>query len=88
MRFSMAYKLYIAGLPYSATEQDLSGHFGQAGTVVSSIIIRDKMNQDRSRGFGFVEMDNEAEGQKAIEMFDGKDFGGRSISVSVARPRE
>ncbi|MCF7831925.1 MAG: RNA-binding protein [Candidatus Pacebacteria bacterium] len=84
----MAYKLYIAGLPYSATEQDLSGHFGQAGTVVSSIIIRDKMNQDRSRGFGFVEMDNEAEGQKAIEMFDGKDFGGRSISVSVARPRE
>lgn len=81
----MEKKLYVGGIPYSTTEDALSGHFSQAGNVVSAKIITDKMS-GRSRGFGFVEMASENEAQKAIEMFDGKEFDGRTLIVNEARP--
>ena len=67
----MAKKLYVGGLPYGATEDQLKEMFAPAGTVASAIIIMDKMS-GRSKGFGFVEMSSDEEAQKAIEMFNGK----------------
>lgn len=83
----MAQKLYVGGLPYSTTDQELNAHFSQAGTVASATIIMDRMS-GRSKGFGFVEMNSEEEAQNAISMFNGKDFGGRTLTVSEARPME
>ena len=83
----MAKKLYVGGLPYSTTQEELGEAFGQAGKVDSAIIISDKMS-GRSKGFGFVEMSSDEEAQKAIEMFNGKDFQGRSLTVNEARPME
>ena len=83
----MAKKLYVGGLPYSSTDDELKDAFAQAGTVVSAVIIMDKMS-GRSKGFGFVEMTSDEEAQKAIEMWNGKDFGGRTLTVNEARPME
>lgn len=83
----MATKLYVGGLPYSTTQDELRDTFSQAGTVTSTSIIMDKMT-GRSRGFGFVEMENDADAQKAIEMWNGKDFGGRKLTVNEAKPME
>ena len=83
----MSKKLYVGGLPYSATEDALKEMFSQAGTVVSAIIITDKMT-GRSKGFGFVEMSTEEEAKKAIEMFNGKEMEGRTLTVDEARPME
>ncbi len=83
----MAKKLYVGGLPYSTTDAELKDAFSQAGTVESAVIIMDKMS-GRSKGFGFVEMSSDEEAQKAIEMWNGKDFGGRSLTVNEARPME
>ena len=83
----MAKKLYVGGLPYSTTDAELKDAFGQAGTVVSAVVIMDKMT-GRSKGFGFVEMSSDEEATKAIDTFNGKDFGGRSITVNEARPME
>ena len=83
----MAKKLYVGGLPYSSTADELKNHFAQAGSVTSAVIINDKMT-GRSKGFGFVEMSSDEEAQKAIEMFHGKDFGGRNLTVNEARPME
>jgi cold-inducible RNA-binding protein len=80
----MAKKLYVGGLPYSTTQDQLSAHFAQIGNVLSSSIIIDKMT-GRSRGFGFVEMED-ADALKAIESFDGQDFDGRKLTVNEARP--
>ncbi len=80
-------RLYVGSLPYSTTDDQLKDHFMQAGSVVSAHVIIDKMT-GRSKGFGFVEMSTEAEAQKAIEMFNGQDMGGRNIVVNVARPME
>lgn len=79
-------KLYVGGIPYRSTEDDLKKAFSEAGNVVSASIISDRMT-GRSRGFGFVEMASEAEAQAAIERLDGKDFDGRTLSVSFARPQ-
>src|SRR3989344_8124998 len=79
-------KLYVGGIPYRSTEDDLKKAFSAAGTVVSASIISDRMT-GRSRGFGFVEMASEAEAQAAIDRLDGKDFDGRTLSVSFARPQ-
>jgi len=81
----MAKKLYVGGIPYSTSEEALSTHFSQVGAVESANIITDKMS-GRSRGFGFVEMSSDEDAQKAIEMFDGKDFEGRNLIVNEARP--
>ncbi len=81
----MEKRLYIGGLPYATTEDILKEHFSQAGEVASVIIIKDKMS-GRSKGFGFVEYVNEEDAKKAIEMFDGKEFEGRNLTVNEARP--
>lgn len=81
----MSYKLYVGGLSYSTTDETLREGFSQAGTVDSASVVTDR-ETGRSRGFGFVEMATEEEGQKAIEMFGGKMFDGRTINVSEARP--
>jgi len=83
----MAKKLYVGGLPYSTTQDELRGYFEQAGTVESATIVMDKIS-GRSRGFGFVEMANDSEAEKAIEMWNGKELGGRKIIVNEARPME
>lgn len=81
----MAKKLYVGGLPYSTTNDELKDHFAQAGAVESATIIMDKMS-GRSKGFGFVEMSSDEDAQKAISMFNGQDFGGRNLTVNEARP--
>ena len=78
-------KLYVGGLSYEASEQELKEYFAQAGTVDSANIIVDRIS-GRSKGFGFVEMSSEEEAKKAIEMFNGKDFGGRNLTVDEAKP--
>ena len=83
----MAKKLYVGGLSYDTAEEGLKETFSQAGTVVSAVVITDKMS-GRSKGFGFVEMSSDEEAQKAIEMFNGKELDGRSITVNEARPME
>jgi RNA recognition motif-containing protein len=83
----MATRLYVGGLPYSTTEDSLRGAFAQAGTVASASIIMDRMT-GRSKGFGFVEMASDAEAQKAIELWNGKEFEGRRLTVNEARPME
>lgn len=83
----MAKKLYVGGLPYSTTEDQLREAFAQAGAVSSAIIIMDKMT-GRSKGFGFVEYASDEDATKAIDMWNGKDFGGRSLTVNEARPLE
>lgn len=82
----MGQKLYVGGLAYSTTEDSLGNLFSQAGTVSSVSVIMDKMS-GRSRGFGFVEMSTEDEAQKAIEMFNGQEFEGRTLTVGEARPQ-
>ncbi len=83
----MAKKLYVGGLSYNTTQETLKDTFSQAGTVESAVVITDKMS-GRSKGFGFVEMSTEEEAQKAIEMFNGKELDGRSVTVNEARPME
>ena len=84
---NMAKKLYVGGLPYSTTEDELRDAFAGAGSVTSATIIMDRMS-GRSKGFGFVEMSSDEEAQKAIDMMNGKDFGGRTLTVNEARPME
>jgi len=83
----MGQKLYVGGIPYSSTEDEIKNYFAEAGEVASVTIITDRYT-GRSRGFGFVEMADEEGAKKAIEMFDGKDYEGRKLTVNVARPRE
>lgn len=81
----MAKKLYVGGLSYDTTQESLKTHFAQAGTVETATVIMDKMS-GRSKGFGFVEMATDEDAQKAIEMFNGKEFEGRPLTVNEARP--
>lgn len=83
----MAKKLYVGGLPYETTEDELREAFAKVGPVASVTILMDKMT-GRSRGFGFVEMENDADAEKAIDMWNGKDFGGRKLTVNEAKPME
>ncbi len=83
----MAKKLYVGGLPYSTTQDELQNAFAQAGTVSSATVIIDKMS-GRSKGFGFVEFASDDEAEKAIEVWNGKDLGGRTLTVNEARPME
>lgn len=81
----MSFKAYVGNLSYSVTSDSLKDLFAQAGTVVDAIVISDKQS-GRSKGFGFVEMSSQEELNKVIEMFNEKDFEGRNMRVSVARP--
>ncbi len=83
----MAKRLYVGGLPYATTDDALRAAFAQAGTVESANIIMDRMT-GRSKGFGFVEMSTDDEAAAAIEMWNGKDFEGRRLTVNEARPLE
>ena len=82
----MATKLYVGNLPFQTTSDELRDHFAQAGNVESASVVEDRMT-GRSRGFGFVEMATPEEAAAAIEQLNGKDFGGRSLTVNEARPR-
>jgi len=83
----MGKKLYVGNLPYNTNDADLEQLFAQHGTVESAQVIIDKMS-GRSKGFGFVEMSNDQEAQAAIGALNGKDFGGRALTVNEAKPRE
>ena len=79
--------IFIAGLTYQITEADLRELFEEYGTVSSAKIITDRFS-GRSRGFGFVEMEDETEGHKAIEKLNEAEYDGRTLTVDVAKPRK
>lgn len=79
-------RLYVGGLPYQTTEQDLIDLFQQAGNVTTATVITDRAT-GRSKGFGFVEMNDSQEAQGAIERFNGTNMGNRTITVNEARER-
>lgn len=83
----MPTKLFVGGIPYRTSDEELRQLFSQAGEVVSVFIPMDRETQ-RPRGFAFVEMSDDAGADKAISMFDGSDMGGRKIAVNKARPME
>lgn len=79
-------KLYVGNLSYSTNEDELRELFGAYGTVDSVAVITDR-DTGRSKGFGFVELNNDTEAQAAITGLNGKDVGGRALTVSQARPK-
>ena len=79
-------KIYVGNLSYSVNEEDVRAAFSQFGAVDTVDIIIDR-NTGRSKGFGFVEMGDDAEAKAAIEGLNGKDLDGRSMNVNEARPR-
>lgn len=81
----MSNKVYVGGLPYSVTDAKLAEIFSVYGAVESARVISDKFT-GRSRGFGFVEMSNSSEAQKAIEVLNGTQLDGRSLTVNEAKP--
>ncbi len=83
----MAKKLYVGNLSFQTTDADLNKMFSEVGQVESVQIITDR-NTGRSKGFGFVEMSDDAAAAKAIEQFNGKEVNGRALTVNEARPKE
>lgn len=83
----MARKLYVGNLSYTTSNADLEQLFSQFGTVTSAEVIMDRAT-GRSKGFGFVEMGTDQEAQAAITALNGKEFGGRPLTVNEAKPRE
>jgi RNA recognition motif-containing protein len=79
--------IYVSNLPFAVTDEDLRSYFADYGEVSSAKIIMDKYT-NRSKGFGFVEMSDDAAAQKAIGELDGATVEGRAIRVAVAKPRE
>src|SRR5262245_42270692 len=82
---TMSTNLYVGNLPFSTTADDLREAFAAHGTVTSAQVVSDR-ETGRSRGFGFVEMENGAD--EAIRALDGQEFQGRTLKVNEARPRE
>jgi len=83
----MAKKIYVGSLSYDTTEETLNSTFAAIGPVVSAIIIKDKFT-GHSKGFGFVEMQNDEDVQKAIDALNGTDLDGRTIRVNESIPQE
>ncbi|MBN2387913.1 MAG: RNA-binding protein [Anaerolineales bacterium] len=83
----MQTKLYVGNLSYETTEDELRDLFSQAGTVSSVALIKDR-DSGRSKGFAFVEMSNQSEAEKAIQLFNDQTFGNRPLKVNIARPKE
>lgn len=83
----MASKLYVGGLAYSVSDQELETIFAEQGKVVSAVVIKDR-DSGQSKGFGFVEMSEDSEAKAAIAALNGKEISGRSIIVNEARPQE
>ena len=80
-------RLFVGNLSYQTMENDLQDYFSQAGAVISVNLMLDKVT-GRSRGFAFVEFATSEEAAKAVELFHGKEFQGRELTVNIARPRE
>jgi cold-inducible RNA-binding protein len=80
-------RLFVGNLSYQTMENDLQDYFSQAGVVTSVHLMLDRMT-GRSRGFAFVEFPTSQEASKAVELFHGKEFQGRTLTVNIARPRE
>ncbi len=80
-------RLFVGNLSYQTMERDIQDHFAGAGVVLNVNLMLDKFT-GRSRGFAFVEFATPEEAQRAVEMFHGKDLGGRALTVNIARPRE
>ena len=83
----MSMKLYVGNLSFQTSSFDLDELFAGIGTVESASVVEDR-ETGRSRGFGFVEMANQEDGEKAIAELNGTDFAGREIKVNEAKPRE
>ena len=83
----MAYRLFVGGLPFSTTDDELQSLFAAHGTVASARVITDR-ETNRSKGFGFVEFENDDEGKAAEKALNNSELGGRTITVNEARPRE
>lgn len=83
----MAKNIYVGNLVWESTADDLLELFEPFGAVTRAQVVTDR-ETGRSRGFGFVEMANDAEAQKAIEALNGKDYNGRALTVNEAKPRE
>ena len=83
----MSAKLFVGNLPFNVTENDLQDAFAPHGTVIEAMLMMDRAT-GRSRGFAFVTMASDTDAQKAIEALNGKDLGGRALTVNIARPRE
>ena len=80
-------KIYVGNLSYGVTEEELQEQFGAFGAVVNVNIIKDR-ETGNSKGFGFIEMENQADGEKAIKELEGSSIKGRDVKVNEARPRE
>ena len=83
----MSNKLFVGNLSFNTTENDLNDAFAQFGTVTETNLMMDRMT-NRPRGFGFVTMASAEDAQKAIDGLNGKDMGGRALTVNIAKPRE
>jgi cold-inducible RNA-binding protein len=83
----MSVKLYVGNLAFNTTEQDLQDEFSQYGQVSSASLVTDR-DTGRSRGFAFVELDSKEAAQSAIQGLNGKEVGGRALTVNEAKPRE
>lgn len=81
------YKLFVGGLPFATTDDELRDAFAAHGTVASATVVKDR-DSGRSKGFGFVEFENDDEGKAAQAAMNGSELGGRTISVDQARPKE
>jgi cold-inducible RNA-binding protein len=81
------YKVFVGGLPFSTTDDELRDAFAAHGKVASANVVRDR-ESGRSKGFGFVEFENDEEGKAAEKALNGSELGGRTISVAEARPKE
>jgi len=81
------YKLFVGGLPFATTDDELKDLFAAHGTVASAVVVKDR-DTGRSKGFGFVEFEKDDEGKAAESALNGSDLGGRSITVNEARPKE
>lgn len=82
----MAQKLFVGGLSFSTTNQDLQEFFAQAGSVLSATVVTDQFS-GRSRGFGFVEMSTTEEAERAVSQLNGRTLDGRQIKVEVSKPK-
>lgn len=80
-------KLFVANIPYSASETDISEFFGVQGKVTSVYIPKDR-ETEKSKGYCFVEMEKDSEAVEAISMMDGREFGGRQLVVKEATPQK
>ncbi|OGS16596.1 MAG: RNA-binding protein [Elusimicrobia bacterium RIFCSPHIGHO2_02_FULL_61_10] len=83
----MSKRIYVGGLPFKTTEEEMNALFATYGQVTSAKLITDKYS-GQSRGFGFVEMPNDEEAIAAMEKLNGSDFGGRKLTINEARPME